>query len=81
MRHGNKFYQELTEAIDHNKSFAEMIPIFNKELINDLKSQECCYCGKQIIGKGFVVNDTFGELDLRFCNRECADNYHIRDEA
>ncbi len=40
MRHSNEFYQGLTEAIDHGKSFGEMIPIFNKELAKDLKDKK-----------------------------------------
>ncbi len=74
-RHSNNFYQELSEAVDHNKSFTEMIPIFNKEMIKELKAQECCNCGKQIIGKGYVIHDTFGEVDYVLCNKECADKF------
>ncbi len=40
MRHSNEFYQELTEAMDHGKSFGEMIPIFNKELSKDLENNK-----------------------------------------
>lgn len=75
MRHSNKFYQELIDVLEHNKSFAGMTPIFNKELIRELKSQKCCNCGKQIIGKGYIVHNTFEEVDYVLCNKTCADKF------
>ncbi len=75
MKHSNEFYQELTEAMNHNKSFAEMIPIFNKNIIEEVKGRICAFCGKQIIGKGHVIHDSFGMVDYYTCNRDCADKF------
>ena len=75
MKHSNKFYQELVETVEKNKPFAEMISIFNKNMIEELKRRTCAFCGKIIIGKGHVIHDSFGMVDYHTCNRDCADKF------
>ncbi len=77
-RHSNKFYQELVETVDKSKPFFQSIEIFNTYITEELKKKKCCSCGKQIIGKGYVIHDSFGEVDYLTCNRECADRFWKR---
>ncbi len=64
-----------SEALELNKNNKDIIGMFNEEMIKELKSQECYNCGRQIIGKGYLIHDSFGEITYCVCDKKCGDEF------
>lgn len=58
------------------------IPIcVDKEIVESLKKKKCIQCGNDVVGKGFIVHDTFGEIDYIFCDRACYNKFENSGEC